>query len=102
MRILLLIGTRKGGFIASADGARGLMVHSMAFPRGKPGQMMVGVSAAGAFRTDDDGATWTPKNTGVRADFMPDKFPEVGQCLHHLEMHPQAPGVFYQQNHCGV
>ena len=38
----------------------------------------------------------------MRADFLPDKFPEVGQCVHHMEMHPQQPDVLYQQNHCGV
>jgi len=83
-------------------GAGGLMVHSIAFdPTARP-RLTVGVSAAGAFRTDDGGTTWTPKNTGVRADFLPDKFPEVGQCVHHLEAHPTRPGVLYQQNHCGV
>jgi photosystem II stability/assembly factor-like uncharacterized protein len=33
---------------------------------------------------------------------MPDKFPEVGQCVHHMEIHSQNPDVLYQQNHCGV
>src|SRR5437773_2628547 len=37
-----------------------------------------------------------------RAGFLPDKFPEVGQCVHHMEMHPQQPNVLYQHNHCGV
>jgi photosystem II stability/assembly factor-like uncharacterized protein len=83
-------------------GAGGLMVHSMAFDPAKRSRVMVGVSAAGAFRTDDDGATWIPKNTGVRADFLPDKFPEVGQCVHHLEGHPTDGNILYQQNHCGV
>ena len=83
-------------------GAGGLMVHSIGFDRSKPSRLIVGLSAAGAFRSDDDGRSWTPKNTGVRADFLPDKFPEVGQCVHHMEMHPQRPNVLYQQNHCGV
>jgi photosystem II stability/assembly factor-like uncharacterized protein len=83
-------------------GAGGLMVHSIAFDGTRPSRLTVGVSAAGAFRTDDDGETWTPKNAGVRADFMPDKFPEVGQCVHHLEAHTTRSGVLYQQNHCGV
>jgi photosystem II stability/assembly factor-like uncharacterized protein len=83
-------------------GAGGLMVHSMGFDRSKPSRLIVGVSAAGAFRSDDDGVSWTPKNAGVRADFLPDKFPDVGQCVHHMEMHPQHPNVLYQQNHCGV
>jgi photosystem II stability/assembly factor-like uncharacterized protein len=83
-------------------GGGGLMVHSIAFPLAHPSRIVTGISAAGAFRSDDGGATWAPKNNGVRADFLPDKFPEAGQCVHHLEAHPQAPDVLYQQNHCGV
>lgn len=59
-------------------GAGGLMVHSMVFDRARPSGLTVGISAAGAFRSDDDGASWAPKNAGVRADFLPDTFPEVG------------------------
>jgi photosystem II stability/assembly factor-like uncharacterized protein len=62
----------------------------------------VGLSAAGVFRSDDGGASWTPKNAGVRADFLPEAEPPVGQCVHHMEMHPQRSDVLYQQNHCGV
>ena len=83
-------------------GAGGLMVHSMAFDSSRPSRLIVGLSAAGVFRSDDDGRSWAPKNTGVRADFLPEKLPEVGQCVHHMEMHPQNPDVLYQQNHCGV
>ncbi len=83
-------------------GAGGMMVHSICLDPENRDRMFVGISAAGAFRTDDGGKTWTPKNKGVRADFMPDKFPEVGQCVHHMEMHSSNPSVLYQQNHCGV
>jgi photosystem II stability/assembly factor-like uncharacterized protein len=60
------------------------------------------ISAAGVFRSDDGGQSWQPKNNGVLADFLPDKYPEVGQCCHHLVMSPQDSNVLYQQNHCGV
>jgi hypothetical protein len=83
-------------------GAGGLMVHSIVFDKSRPSRLTVGLSAAGVFRSDDSGASWTPKNAGVRTDFLPDKFPEVGQCVHHMEMHSQRPDVLYQQNHCGV
>ena len=83
-------------------GAGGLMVHSMAFDRTRPSRLTVGLSAAGVFRSDDGGETWTPANQGVRADFLPDRFPEVGQCVHHMEAHSQTADVLYQQNHCGV
>jgi photosystem II stability/assembly factor-like uncharacterized protein len=83
-------------------GAGGLMVHSICPDTVNPKRIFVGISAAGMFRSDDGGDTWTPKNVGVRADFLPDKFPPVGQCVHHLEQHPSQPDVLYQQNHCGV
>jgi hypothetical protein len=33
---------------------------------------------------------------------MPNIFPEFGQCVHKMTMHPSTPNVIYQQNHCGV
>ena len=65
--------------------------------------MVVGLSVAGAFRSNDDGASWTPPNGGVLADFHPGKFPEVGQCL-CITCWP-IRGIqrgLYQQNHCGT
>lgn len=85
-----------------SPGAGGLMVHSMAFDASKPSRLTVGLSAAGVFRSEDEGRTWSARNSGVRADFLPDTFPEVGQCVHHMEIHSQQPNVLYQQNHCGV
>jgi hypothetical protein len=64
--------------------------------------MAVAISAAGTFRTSDGGATWAPHNGGVRADFLPNKLPEVGQCVHKLLAHPNDPEALYQQNHCGI
>ena len=81
-------------------GGGGMMVHSIQCVA--KDSIVVGVSAAGAFRSNDDGATWTPHNGNVRADFLPKKFPEVGQCVHHLLAHPRKPNLLFQQNHCGV
>jgi photosystem II stability/assembly factor-like uncharacterized protein len=83
-------------------GAGGLMVHSICPDALNPSRVFVGISAAGVFRTDNGGDSWAPKNQGVRADFLPEKFPVVGQCVHHLEQHPTEPAILYQQNHCGV
>ena len=60
------------------------------------------LSAGGVYRSDDGGASWTPVNTGVRADFQPRQYPESGQCVHKLRLHPAHPDRLYQQNHCGV
>jgi hypothetical protein len=64
--------------------------------------MFVGISAVGVFRTDDGGATWHTKNRGTRAEFLPEKYPEFGQCVHKLLLSPGNASVLFQQNHCGV
>jgi photosystem II stability/assembly factor-like uncharacterized protein len=81
-------------------GAGGMCLHSIQCLGN--GRMIVAISAAGAFRTSDGGVTWSPFNGNVRCDFRPDKFPEVGQCVHKLLAHPNHPESLYQQNHCGI
>ena len=83
-------------------GAGGLMVHTIVLDPQNPRRMYVGISAAGCFRSDDNADTWQPLNRGVRADFLPNKFPDVGQCVHKMVMDSRRPEVLYQQNHCGV
>ena len=83
-------------------GAGGLTLHTILLDPTNDQRMYIAVSAAGCYRTDDDGVTWKPYNKNVRADFMPDKYPEFGQCVHKMTMHPSTPNVLYQQNHCGV
>ena len=83
-------------------GFGGMCLHSIVLDPNSRDRMKVGVSAAGVFGTEDGGMTWKPLNRGVRADFMPEPFPEVGQCPHKLLAHPAKPDRLYQQNHCGV
>jgi photosystem II stability/assembly factor-like uncharacterized protein len=83
-------------------GNGGLCLHTILLDPTDLKRMYIAVSAAGCYRTDDGGKTWAPYNRNVRADFMPNKFPEFGQCVHKMTMHPSNPNVIYQQNHCGV
>ena len=65
-------------------------------------RMYVGISAAGTFRTDDAGVHWRPTNAKVEAGFLPEKYPEVGQCVHHVVFDPSDPSVTYRQDHGGI
>jgi photosystem II stability/assembly factor-like uncharacterized protein len=58
------------------------------------------VQGVGLFETADGGATWTPRNRGLRADW-PRPHEEVGFCVHKLVRSPD-PSRMYQQNHLGV
>jgi len=59
------------------------------------------VQGFGIFETTDDGASWTPRNKGLRADW-PLENPEVGYCVHKLVMSPVDTDRLYQQNHVGM
>jgi hypothetical protein len=59
------------------------------------------VQGVGIFETADDGASWTPRNRGLRADW-PLEDPEVGYCVHKLVMSPVDHERLFQQNHIGV
>ena len=84
-------------------GAGGLITHSITLDPDDAQRLWIGISAAGVFRTEDGGTSWTPANSGTEACFFPDdKFPEVGQCVHKVLAHPGRPGRLWQQNHCGV
>ncbi|HEX2173906.1 MAG TPA: sialidase family protein, partial [Dehalococcoidia bacterium] len=72
-------------------GGGGLCLHSIVPHPTDPRQVWVAISSAGTFHTADGGATWTAQNGGVRADFMPEKYPEVGQCVHNLQIAPSRP-----------
>ena len=83
-------------------GNGGLCLHTILPDPSNLARIWVGISTGGCYRSDDGGASWSPYNKNVRADFSPDKFPEYGQCLHKMVLHPSNPQVLYQQNHCGV
>jgi photosystem II stability/assembly factor-like uncharacterized protein len=83
-------------------GAGGLCLHSIVLDPRDHNRMYVAVSAAGVYRTDDGGQSWQPRNKNVLADFAAKTYPEFGQCVHKLALHPSRPDVLFQQNHCGV
>ncbi len=83
-------------------GAGGLCLHSIAVDPLNAERMFVGISAVGVFRTDDGGKSWQTANRGTRAGFLPNKYPEYGQCVHKLLLADPKRSLLFQQNHCGV
>ena len=83
-------------------GAGGLILHTIVPHPSDPARTWVGISAVGVFETRDGGATWEPRNRGVRADFIPGPPPETGHCVHKFAAAAGEPETLYQQNHCGV
>jgi len=83
-------------------GGGGLCLHTILLDPEREGTIRVAISTAGMYVTEDGGATWRASNTGVRAQFLPDKYPEFGQCVHKVAQSKQRPTRMFLQNHWGL
>ena len=83
-------------------GAGGMCLHTIILDPADPGRIYIAISAAGAFRTDDGGATWKPINKGLVSNMIPNPTAEIGHCVHHVAMSPARPGVLFMQKHWDV
>ncbi len=93
---------RHGSAPGWQPGAGGMCLHTIIIDPRDPKRIVIAISAAGAFRTDDGGATWRPINRGLRSEGIPDPHAEVGHCVHHIAMHPSRPDVLFMQKHWDV
>jgi photosystem II stability/assembly factor-like uncharacterized protein len=67
-----------------------------------PGRIYVAISAAGVFRSDDDGETWKTITKGLSSKYIPDPTAEVGHCVHRIAFHQSNPDRLYMQKHWDV
>jgi len=122
----LWIGTVPGGLFMSEDGGETFQInqtlwnvperkkqwfgggmdyagiHSIVFDPNDDNHFFIGISVAGVYETSDGGTTWTGRNKGLRADFLPDPHSEFGHDPHLRMACKSAPDNLWQQNHCGI
>jgi photosystem II stability/assembly factor-like uncharacterized protein len=98
-----LAGLREHGSGPSwQPGGGGLCLHSILLDPTNADRMYIAISAAGAFRTDDGGKSWTPINRGLKSQGIPKPEAEVGHCVHHIAMNGSRPNVLFMQKHWDV
>jgi photosystem II stability/assembly factor-like uncharacterized protein len=83
-------------------GFGGLCLHTIITDDENPKRMRIAISSAGTYQTDDGGESWAATNTGIKAYFLPDQYPEFGQCVHKIARHPDKKDTLFLQNHHGV
>ncbi len=83
-------------------GAGGMCLHTIILDPTRPERIYTAISAAGVFRTDDAGRTWTPKNRGLRSQSIPDPTAVVGHCVHRIALHCSRPNTLFMQKHWDV
>jgi hypothetical protein len=83
-------------------GFGGQAVHTVLPHPADPGSLLIAMSTGGVYRSADGGKSWRPGNNGIAAGFLPDPFPEYGQCVHKVARDAADPDRLYTQNHHGV
>lgn len=83
-------------------GGGGLCLHTIIQDKDDANLMWTAISTGGVYKTDDGGTSWTPKNKGILAPFLPNPDTEFGQCVHKVVQHPTDSNVMFLQHHWGV
>jgi photosystem II stability/assembly factor-like uncharacterized protein len=80
-------------------GFGGLCLHTIVVDKN---DIKIAISTGGVYQSSDGGENWRVTNKGVTAYFLPDKYPEFGQCVHKIARHPKKKKLYFLQNHHGV
>jgi hypothetical protein len=83
-------------------GGGGLCLHTILLDPVDSRRIRIAVSTGGMYVSEDGGVRWRPSNKGVRAEFLPDKYPEFGQCVHKVVQSQRQPDRMFLQNHWGL
>jgi hypothetical protein len=83
-------------------GNGGLCLHTIVLDPLDKQRIYIAVSAGGVYRTEDGGATWQARNRGISVRHEPERYPEFGQCIHKMVLHPARPERLFLQHHWGL
>jgi hypothetical protein len=84
-------------------GGGGLCLHTVLVHPADPRRLLIAISAAGVYLSDDGGGSWRASNTGITVPFLPDEpEPEFGQCVHKVARDAADPERLYLQHHGGI
>src|SRR5690606_4471289 len=115
--VRVLVGTRKGAFLLTADGTRrewkvegplfgGWELYHLNGSPQNPDRIYASASLSRfgqqIHRSDDGGKTWQPANRGHNTGQIPQPKAEVGHCVHNLARHPARADTLYMQKHWDV
>jgi photosystem II stability/assembly factor-like uncharacterized protein len=85
-----------------SPGFGGLCLHTIVTDKKNPNDIKIAISTGGVYQSADGGQKWQVTNTGVKAYFLPNQYPEFGQCVHKIARHSKKKNTYFLQNHHGV
>jgi len=88
-------------------GRCGSALHSIITHPQRPDRLVVGISSAGVYRSEDGGSTWVASNHGIgdepsAASSESASSSGAGRCVHKLAVDAVNPDFFWAQTHSGI
>jgi hypothetical protein len=84
-------------------GGGGLCLHTVLVHPADPDRLLIAISAAGVYRSDDGGSSWQASNRGIVVGYLPDgEELEFGQCVHKVARDAADAERLYLQHHGGI
>ena len=84
-------------------GGGGLCLHTVLVHPDDPDRLLIAISAAGVYLSDDGGSSWRASNRGIVVGFLPEgEDLEFGQCVHKVARDAGDPERLYLQHHGGI
>ena len=79
-------------------------IHSIIVDPRDSRRMLIGISCAGSWLTEDGGASWQVVGRGMTAEYLPPEKADdpVGQDPHLIAAPPANPDRIWCQHHCGI
>ena len=77
-------------------------LHSVLVNPMEESDIIVAISSAGIFRSQNAGESWSPNNEGLVAAYLPNPHSATGHDPHMILHCMNDLNVIWQQNHCGI
>jgi hypothetical protein len=77
-------------------------LHSIITHPQKPNRLVVAISTAGVYCSEDDGSTWVERNTGLQIASAPQRGPAASPWLHAVAVDAHEPDLLWAQSSCGL
>jgi len=92
----------KGKWMGGGKGSKDPFLHTIHIHPDNVQEIIIGISCAGIFKSNDGGKSWISINKGIKTEYLPEKLSDAGQDPHTIRVFSNDPNIMWTQTHCGI